>query len=329
MLMIKMILNGYTWLLRMFIAVMIASVVLFPALVAPGRAQGAAGVSLREFSIVDSNLIRLGDVFDGLTQGADKVLGAAPRPGTDMVLNARTLLRIAMATDLNWRPGSSTDTVTLRRAATVIDRSEITNTLREGLAHEGYTGKFILTIPNEQSQIVLPHDQPAKAEIQSLRVEKNRNTFEAVLAAPSNENPIKLLHVSGTIQRLVDVPVLREPLRNGTVIGKNDIEIIEVREQDLQHDTVLKPENLIGTTPRRLLTAGETINAGDIEQPRIVARGENVVLIFANGPLQLTAQGKALEHGAIGDIIRVMNTSSNKTIEGTVTASKEITVQTF
>jgi len=39
--------------------------------------------------------------------------------------------------------------------------------------------------------------------------------------------------------------------------------------------------------------------------------------------------GKGLEHGSKGDLVRVVNNSSNRTIEALVTGEREVTVQTF
>ncbi len=55
-----------------------------------GFAQSASAVSLKYNTLVEDNVITLGDVFTGLDRKADKVLGPAPRPGQDMTLNART-----------------------------------------------------------------------------------------------------------------------------------------------------------------------------------------------------------------------------------------------
>jgi flagella basal body P-ring formation protein FlgA len=42
--------------------------------------------------------------------------------------------------------------------------------------------------------------------------------------------------------------------------------------------------------------------------------------------MYLTARGKALDDGAMGQAIKVSNTGSNRVIEARVTAQKEVTV---
>ena len=92
-------------------------------LVSAGAAFGskmAMAASLKQISVVSDDVLRLGDVFDNISRNADYVLGAAPKPGEDMVLNARTLYRIASAMDVEWRPATSGDSITIRREANII-----------------------------------------------------------------------------------------------------------------------------------------------------------------------------------------------------------------
>lgn len=50
-----------------------------------------------------------------------------------------------------------------------------------------------------------------------------------------------------------------------------------------------------------------------------VRRGEMVTLQYAAPGLSLSMRARALEDGAVGDTVRFVNTSSNRTIEATVT----------
>jgi len=43
--------------------------------------------------------------------------------------------------------------------------------------------------------------------------------------------------------------------------------------------------------------------------------------------MTLTAKGKALQDGALGDMVRVANTDSNKSLQGVVTAHREVTIR--
>ncbi len=289
----------------------------------------AHAVGLKENSVVTDEYIRLGDVFYGLSHNEDKVIGSAPAPGQDMVLNARILLKISKKMGLSWRPSSSMQRVTLTRQGTVIDRELIEANLKEQLQNKGLSGSYELIFTSTLSPIILPPEMEATMDVTDLNIKPDRNWFEATIIAPSKDNPIQRQHVSGTIQRMISVPVIRGALRKGDIIGARDIEMVEIREQSLKSNIILSSEDLIGLTPRRMLSPGKPIKDMDVEAPIIVKRGEFVTMYFNNGPLQLTARGKAMENGAKDDLIRVTNVASSKTIEAKVTNTREVHVSAF
>ncbi len=291
--------------------------------------HSAAAVSLKTSAIIDDNTIMLSDVFSGLPDGKDKALGPAPRPGQDMTLNARTLMRIALALDLPWRPAHAGEYVVLSRAATVIDAQMIEAALQDEIAQNGINGTYKLAFAGAVQEIILPPDQPANLEVQSLHVRQNQNRFEAILVAPSKEDPIQTLRVSGAMHRMIDVPVLTAPIRKGAIISARDIEMITVREDEVRGDMVIAQDELIGMTPKRIVMPGKLIKANDLQAPLIVARGDFVTMTFNNSGMTLTARGKALENGAKGDVVRIANASSSRTVEGIVVGEREVMVKRF
>jgi len=286
-------------------------------------------VTLKPASVVTGDVITLGDVFSGLDHDADHVLGAAPQPGKDMTLNAVTLMRISNALGINWSPATSNDQVVIKRSATIIDQGMIETALKNEITAQGVEGNFAVLMPDNATQMILPPTESQTVEVSSLKLVPGEDRFEAVLAAPSKANPLQTLAIAGTLSRLVSVPVLKDPLENGALIGAYDLTFLDMPIKSLNHDVILKEEDLVGLTPRRVLAAGKPLKRGDLQPQKLIDRGELVTVLFNGNGLNLTTQGKALEQGAKGDTIRILNASSNKTIEGTVTGSKEVTIQNF
>lgn len=291
--------------------------------------QTAIAVTLKQQSVVEADTLKLGDVFQGLPSGHDRVLGLAPQPGQEMTLNARTLLRIALATDLPWRPATSNDHIVITRAASVVDRSMVENAVRAQIESEGAEGKFAVVIPDASAKFILPADVAPGLEITSFSMNRENGWFEATAAIPSAAHKLQTAKITGTAHRLVNVPVLRTAMKSGQIIGARDIDLIEIRQGDLRHDMIMDASELVGMTPRRLAAPGRPLNALDVESPQIISRGDTVTMLFRDGALTLTASGKALQNGSKGDLIRVTNNASNKTIEGFVTAEREVTVKQF
>lgn len=289
-------------------------------------AKAAFAATLKTEGSVSGDYILLGDVFENV-DNADYVLGPAPTPGKDMILNARTLYRIASALNVDWQPSSSMDQLILRRDAVIIPQKDVTAELEKYIGEKNVDGDFSISYTNEPDNILLPSGSDATLEITAFNFDPQRDSFDAVLVAPSAANPLRRVNVSGRIERMISVPVLKNTLKSGDIIGVNDIEWIDQPESKLANGVLVHEEDLIDMTPRRTAFAGKPLIANELEPPKLVSRGDAITLVFETGPLVLTAKGKALQGGAVGDVIRVSNSDSNKSLQGTVTGDREVTIR--
>lgn len=307
--------------LRLTFVFIIIAILSFSSIFISNTSQAA---NLKAVSIVTDGTVRLGDIFDNLHDNADYVIGAAPLPGKDMTLNARTLYRIAVALDLPWRPKTMSEQVIIRREATVVPFTKVQTSLNNALKEKGITNNFKVKLNQGKPNFVLPEGTAETVEIIALNLDRNSDVFTATVVAPSKENPLKKLIVSGLVERQVMVPVLSATLQNGDIIAKNDIEMVEIADHDVQNNMIMDAEDLIGLTPRRVAYAGKYLQKGAFQKPRLVERGEAVFITYKTGAITLTAKGKALQSGAKGDIVRVTNINSSRTIDATVNGTNQV-----
>lgn len=85
--------------------------------------------------------------------------------------------------------------------------------------------------------------------------------------------------------------------------------------------------DVIGQEARVALYAGRPILAGDIGPPAVVARNQIVPLLYNAKGIRISTEGRALERGAIGDRIRVMNLGSRATLFGQILSDGSIEVR--
>lgn len=86
-------------------------------------------------------------------------------------------------------------------------------------------------------------------------------------------------------------------------------------------------DDVIGQEARITLYAGRPILTDDIGPPAIITRNQIVRMEYQGTGLSIAAEGRALERGAIGDRIRLMNLSSRATIFGQVQQDGTVQVQ--
>lgn len=286
----------------------------------------ALAATLRSETIITGDYIKLGDIFDGV-KNAEYILGPAPAPGKDMVLNARTLYKIASALDVKWSPSSTAEQLVLKRKAVVIPETDIMAELETKIRKSGIEEKFSIQYTKAPDDLILPFGAAPSIEITAFNFDATNDTFNAVIVSPSASNPIKRVSTSGRIERLIPVPVLTNTLRRGDIIGAMDIDYIDVPQNKIANGTVLEADDLVNMTPRRVLSSGKPVFNNELEYPKMVDRGDAITLIFANGPMVLSVMGKSLQAGAMGDTVRVSNSNSNKNLQGVVTAHREVTIR--
>lgn len=300
------------------VAVLIAaSIVGVIALVA--CAQLAQAATLKPSVVLMGEKLTAGDLFDGLP--ADKaayVLGPAPQAGQEMVLNSRTLIRVASVLNIDWKPASAADQIIVRANATVIDKSAITAMIEERLKESNIQGKYTVGFAGGTPQLVLPKGTPATAEISAFTYNPSTDRFEATIVGPSRANLAASTQVIGYVERTVSLPVLKKAVRNGDIIHATDVDWVEISGRNQQADFIAEADQLIGKTARRMVTAGKPVRANEVENAKLVSRGGSVTIVYENGPITVTAKGKALEDGGMGSTIRVVNIASNRSIDAVV-----------
>jgi flagellar basal body P-ring formation protein FlgA len=300
----------------------LAAAIATASIVAPAASDAA---TLRPVATVEDNVVRLGDLFDDLPNGADIAVAYAPAPGRRLTFDAAALMQLAQTYRIGWRPQSRFDRVVVERAGRVIQKSEIMSSLSEALQGEGMKSGMEVELFGRTVELSVPFDAASSLEIRNLSFDRQSGRFTAVVAAGGDGG--FRLPVSGRVHDTSPVPVLRRAMGPGDIIRKDDIEIVRTREDRIGRDIVTDPAKLIGTTPRQRLRAGEPVRDNDTRPPVLVARNSTVTIVLQTGALTLTAQGKAVEEGARGDTIRVTNLQSKKTIEAVVAGPDFVTVQ--
>ncbi len=75
---------------------------------------------------------------------------------------------------------------------------------------------------------------------------------------------------------------------------------------------------LYGLEVRRTVYVGQEIVASNTRAPRLVKRNQVVTVKYINGPLEITASGRAMSAAGQNDAVAVLNTQSRNMIQGIV-----------
>ena len=122
---------------------------------------------------------------------------------------------------------------------------------------------------------------------------------------------IPLLLLAG-LPVAADTVVASRTIRANSIIAETDL---QVAAADIP-DGFSRPADVVGQEARVAIYAGRPILAGDIGPPALVTRNQIVRVTFEGAGLSISTEGRALERGAVGDRVRLMNLSSRSTLSG-------------
>lgn len=125
----------------------------------------------------------------------------------------------------------------------------------------------------------------------------------------------------------IDVPVALRDIRRGTVVSIKDFHWITMNEHDLNGDVIVDDIDIEGLMARRTIRSGQIFRNRDLRTQVVVARGQAVNIVLRTPFLQLSAKGKALENGGANEIIKVINTLSDKAVYATIVDGDTVRVE--
>jgi flagellar basal body P-ring formation protein FlgA len=109
-------------------------------------------------------------------------------------------------------------------------------------------------------------------------------------------------------------------IMRGETIADSDLAYQDV-SPDRAASVVMSMNDLSGMQARRFLRAGEAVRSDDVRRPILVTKGSMVTMVFSAPGITLTATGKAMTEGGMGEPVTVLNPISYRQITATVTGA--------
>ncbi|MGF7177755.1 flagellar basal body P-ring formation chaperone FlgA [Azospirillum doebereinerae] len=208
--------------------------------------------------------------------------------------------------------------------AVVYGTSHVEAVLSDALSRFVTVGRLQMELDTRAVELRAPQGAGGLT-VENLYYSPVQGRFAAEIVV-SNTQPTVRLPVAGRAFGVVQVPVLSRRVVPGDVIGPADVDWQDVRADQTSSDTAATDAQLIGMTPKRGVPTNQQVRLRDLQSPRMIDKGALVTITLATDSLSLTTQGKALQDGGRGDVIRVVNTQSNRIVEATVAGPNIVAV---
>lgn len=285
---------------------------------------------VRSSALVNSSTVTLGDLLDNLDSGHDIWVMNSPAPGEKTFISTRYLASLTRQHNVYWQNSRGVRQIAVTRKGKVIKHEALTHLIRQELDAMNLSDrKNGIQFNNKNARIHLSEDGViGDITVLDFSLNQKSGKFSAKLSVPVGDGTFSTPVIHGRTHAISYVPALNKTINRGRQITDQDIAWVAMPTLRIGRNIIRTKEQIIGMTPRRGITPSTPLRLSDLERPEIVSRGKMVRIVFKSGKISLTAMGKAIEGGGRGDVIRVMNSKSHKTIEAVVTGPAQVQVIT-
>jgi len=281
-----------------------------------------AAAELRPTVTVAGETVTLGDLFDDAGSAAHVVVANAPAPGLRSEVSVSRISLAARRNGIEWRNNAGLTHVVIGRSGLPVPESEVAAAIAGAIETQSSSlpsaANLQVDFTNGVAGIQVAENAERSVRVEQLSFNPRSGAFTAVVRAPAEDMMSPLRRVTGRAYPVIDVPVLTRDIMPGDVVRRNDIDWVRLPSTRVSQNIVTSLPQLVGMSPRNPARAGEPLRISDMRPPLVVEKGAQVDMTFVSGSLTLTARGRALESGAIGDVVNVLNGRSNRTVQGII-----------
>lgn len=149
-----------------------------------------------------------------------------------------------------------------------------------------------------------------------------RITLKATCTAPGGWS----VRVPATVQLFDQVVVAGASIPAGSRLSPRDLQQQEMDVALLSRGYYSAISQVAGFVAKRPIPAGQVLSPVTVNPANLVSKGETVSIVAEGPGLTIRALGIALSDGAMGQLIQVRNSKTNKVVEGRISAPGQIKV---
>ena len=283
-------------------------------------ATEAGRITVQRTAVVTGPTIKLGDLarLEGSAEAlADVDFGPSPSASAPRRLEGEAILRRLQAAGMD---ASATRyvipaSVRVERTAQEVSVEEIRTAVLNVASDALPAGETIRDL--EVAGPVRIPAGPYEARVSTTAQGRpGRRRFEVQLV---NEGTV-LANVPVTARTEARGPVVvtKQSIPRGVVLTSNDVAVVQRNQHDVPDDALTAPEQAIGMETKVALAAAAPLPRAALAAPVVVKKGDLVTMLIETPVMRLSVAGEALEAGAIGGGIKVMNRASKQTVAGKV-----------
>lgn len=277
---------------------------------------------------VSGDLVRIGDLVENAGAVADVPVFRSPDLGqSGMLPTARIVeaIRPHKLTSVDTRGLTGVEVIRASRTISVKElEARIVAALSERMDLGG--GKDLaLTFDRDVRAFHVEPSAAGDLKVAHAGFDRATGRFDVSLDVPRTSAGQRL-RLTGAVTEMATVAVPARAIGRGDIIRAADIVVERRPKTAASANAFERLDQLVGFAARRPLNQGQPLRSSDVMKPETVRQNEMVTIIYEVPGIGLSVRGKAIDSGADGDVVNVLNLQSKRTVQGTVTGPGRVTI---
>lgn len=282
---------------------------------------GALHPQLKAEATVTGPVVKVGDLIDNAGIIANVAIFRAPDLGSTGTVPASAVVAAVRTHALLGLDTNGIEEVTVTRASRAIPIGDIQDAVAASLSaryHLGVAKDIAVTFERDPRVIYVEPNATGQVRVAQIAFDKYSGRFDAALEIPTGAGNTGKLRLNGTAVVTGEVLTVTRAIERGMPIRDSDLAVERRPRAEIGRDQLTDRDAVVNMAARTALRAGKILRSADLMKPELVARGAIVTLVYQVPGISLTVRGKAVEAGAEGDTISVVNETSKRTLQAVV-----------
>jgi flagella basal body P-ring formation protein FlgA len=297
---------------------------------AEATAEPAAGAPrLKEFVSVSSEIVRIGDLVENAGAATDVPVFRAPDLGQTGAVPVAKIAEALRPYDVTGVDTGGLTEVVVTRLSRAFTHKDIIERIARAVAGQyglGDAQNIGVILDREIRVLQVEPTVTGDLMVSRMYVDQRTGRFDISFELPGSALARRSsLRFTGSVTETVEAATLTRSLRPGEVIKASDVVVERRPKIELRNDGIAR-DQAVGMAAKSQLRSGQALRADDLIRPLIVQRNEAVTITYEVPGIMLTVRGKAIEAGALGDVVGVLNIQSNRTVQATVTGPGRVSI---
>lgn len=202
--------------------------------------------------------------------------------------------------------------------ALTLELDDIVEAIRAEFVEQGFDDNVELELFGGQTKFDLGDISDAKILLSNFSAIEDDDKFTVDAEIFADGKSVATTKLVGRYFILEKILVLTKDIAKDEIIKKENLTQIIIRSNRLRDDVVKEENNLLGKQAIRTIKEGKPITSRDIRDEIVIKKGQMIMVVYKNKGLQITSKMEAIEDGAKGQRIRLVNNKSNKEVIGRV-----------